>query len=207
MLGRMADTANRALKKSTLIAIIASGCVAMLLATVLFQGVIRATANSGAFGPQPTTTVVDGEYIAFELEAPDNAMSSSYVGTEEGCDYVHYRMTNFRLTVKALKKDCEVPDDQEIRNGNHGSYKTLDDVPDPIGVEKVDTGLGPAQVFTQKYSEYTNESNHYDEPTAIVTFDTPVNPDFPTMVVYSAKAELDREAFTAIVEKIRPPHS
>lgn len=207
MLGRMADTANRALKKSTLMTILVSGCIVMLLAAVLLQGFIRATAHSGVFGQQPTTTVVDGEYIAFELEAPDNAMSSSHVGTEEGCTFVYYGMTNFRLTVKALKKDCEVPDDQEIQNGNHGSYKTLDDVPAPIDVEEVDTGLGRAQVFTQKYSEYTNESNHYEEPMAIVTFDTPVNPDFPTMVVYSAKAELDREAFTAIVEKMQPPHS
>ncbi|HIV57742.1 MAG TPA: hypothetical protein H9902_07270, partial [Candidatus Stackebrandtia faecavium] len=128
--------------------------------------------------------------------------------TEAECTSVQYILDNHRLVVNAYSKDCDLPRaPQQIYNGYHGMYRTLDDVPDPIDVEKIDTPLGEAEIFLQEYSEHTNFSREWEEPVAIITFDKPTNADFPTMVITSQKAALSRPHFTQIVSALRPPLS
>ena len=151
-------------------------------------------------------TVADGN-VAFKVRVPGGtAITGVSVGEDsDGCGRAVYDLNAHGLVVEAVRSDCE-PESQQINNGHHGTYRTLDDVPKPQDVEKVKTYLGPAVVFTQKYLEATNVTTDYTEPVAIVTLDDPVDADYPTLVVRSEQGELDRDAFTRVVESlIEPP--
>ena len=68
-----------------------------------------------------------------------------------------YHLLRHRRLFEALARDCSVREEGGIGNGNHGRFRTLDDVPQPEHVEHVDTdGVGDAVVFTQQYYECTN---------------------------------------------------
>ena len=50
------------------------------------------------------------------------------------------------ISVELVPVDCEA-DNSQIGNGFHGLYRTIDDVPEPIGVEHVETPVGAAFEF------------------------------------------------------------
>ncbi|WP_199036855.1 hypothetical protein [Glycomyces salinus] len=149
------------------------------------------------------TVSIDTEHLAVELTVPgDVAINHVDVGPiqhpELDCRTVRYEFGG-GLTVEAFAADCEVDASQQIQNGWHGAYRTLEDVPDPVDVTDMATGAGPAEIFVQEYAEYTNSSNFWDEPVAIVLLTEPVDADFPTLVLRSDKGELSREELTDIV--------
>lgn len=196
-------SARTGLSKAQLITILVSGVIVTVSQFVYAQvGIHPHLFDTN----QATTTRVNGDYIAFELRAPDTAIKEESSRTEAGCTSVQYIMDNHRLVVNAYSRDCDLPGTpQRVINGHHGMYRTLDNVSEPIDLEKIDTPLGDAEIFLQEYSEHTNFSREWKEPVAIITFDKPTNADFPTMVITSQKAALSRTEFTQIVSALRPP--
>ncbi|MEU6857594.1 hypothetical protein AB0B28_01770 [Glycomyces sp. NPDC046736] len=179
----------------------AVGTVAIGLVLALAIGLLGSSSDS------PRRVVIDDEHVAVELRVPaDIGISGVYANPAERADSAcRVLVYNFgrQLTIEAVAADCVDEDDGRIINGRHGHYRTIDDVPAPLDVVEVDTGVGTAQVFLQEYAEYTNTSNEWEEPVAIVVLDDPADPEFPTLVLRSDKAELDREAFTEIVQSLR----
>jgi hypothetical protein len=109
-----------------------------------------------------------------------------------------------------VPSDCEVAgSNSSIGNGQHGLYRTLEDVPEPEAVDTTTTALGEATVFVQEYFECTNECERWDEPVAIITLDDPVDPAYPTLVLRGeqdrlARSELE-EILGALEESYPPP--
>ncbi|MCD0447331.1 hypothetical protein LO763_27315 [Glycomyces sp. A-F 0318] len=174
--------------------------------------VLLASQVLGMFGRPLSSSdhevVVHGEHVAVVLTVPGGLAIDAVVANPDGdadteCRGVRYEF-GADLTVEAFASDCAVDGEQRIINGRHGVYRTLADVPDPVEVAEVATGVGPAQVFVQRYGEYTNVSDSWDEPVAIVTLDDPVDAEFPTLVLRSDKAALSREELTAIVSSLEP---
>lgn len=108
----------------------------------------------------------------------------------------------------AYATTCATGENTRLINGNHGVYRTVEDVPGERrdGAVTVQTALGEATVFRQAYSEYTNSSNHYTEPVAVITLARPVDPGYPTMTVLAPKGELSLERLAALLkEQLRAP--
>ena len=174
------------------------GALALVLVALLVFGVPGGAASSDR------DITIDDEHVAVKLTVPgdlaiDWVSSNPDAGTD--CRRVRYEFVR-DLVIEAVATDCAVGAEQEIMNGGHGVYRTLEDVPDPVEVDEVGTGAGTAQVFVQRYEEYTNESNAWDEPVAIVTLDDPADAAFPTLVLRSDRAALSREEFTEIVASL-----
>lgn len=172
--------------------------VMLLIATAI--GFIVTSADD-----EQSRITVSGEQVAFELMAPTGTAISQVViggssGEADDCKVVDYLFNAHGLEIEAIPADCKVQNGQQIINGNHGAYRTMADVPKPEAVAEVKTFLGRATVFTQSYAEYTNTSSHWDEPVAVISFDDPVDPDYPTLVVRSNRGELDRGQFTDLVK-------
>lgn len=165
----------------------------------------------GVFTPpaadaETTTITVADDYAAFTLDVPDGtAITTVDHRGEDRCDSAAYHLSGYGLEVEAVSAKCEL-DRQRVSNGRHGTYRTIDDVPEPKDVATLDTGIGPAEVFTQEYVEATNSTDSYEEPVAIVVFDDPVNPDYPTLVIRSEKGELGRGEFIELVESLAEPN-
>lgn len=187
------------------------GCCATLvlaLATAWMLGWFDRESSSGApwHDPAEHTVFIDTEHLAVELTVPgdlaiDRVHAGPFYGPALDCRFLRYRFGG-DLVLEAFENACEIDSTQRVINGRHGFYRTLDDVPDPVDVREVATDAGPAEVFVQEYAEYTNSSNYWDEPVAIVALDDPVDPDFPTLVLRSDKGELSREALTEIVASL-----
>jgi len=154
-----------------------------------------------------TRVTVEDDLVAFEMRVPSGtAISSIGVADDaEGCAMVTYRFNDYGLVVEAVSRSCEVRADRAIINGYHGIYRTVADVPHPQDMAIVDTNLGSAETFLQNYAEYTNLTSKWVEAVAIVSLAAPVNPDFPTLVVRSDKAGLDRDEFTEVIRQLRVP--
>ena len=181
-------------------------CVALVLAV---SGA-WALGMFGSFGAGSSSSdrrvAIQTEHLALTMTVPgDLGILEVHTGpapdAELDCQKLRYAFGT-ALSIEAFARDCRTDDSQSITNGNHGDYRTLDDVPDPIDVHQISTHAGPAEVFTQKYTEYTNDSTTYVEPVAIVTFDQPTDPDFPTLVLRSSKGALPLEDFTEIVSSL-----
>lgn len=194
-------------RRGVLIGLVAGvgGTLALALVAALVLGVF------GDGRPHASTTrdiPIDGEHVSVEVTVPgdlaiDEVAANAYSDTDPECRDIRYEF-GVDLTVEAFASDCAIDPVQRIMNGGHGAYRTMEDVPDPVDVEEVATGAGPARVFVQHYSEHTNVSESWEEPVAIVTLDAPVDPDFPTLVLRSDKAAFSREAFTEIVKSLDP---
>jgi hypothetical protein len=103
----------------------------------------------------------------------------------------------------AYATTCPTADRTQLINGNHGVYRTAADIPADLraGAATVQTPLGEATVFTQPYSEYTNSTNHYTEPIAVITLAQPVDPAYPTLVVLSEKGALPLDQLTTLLRE------
>ncbi|HZE40880.1 MAG TPA: hypothetical protein VE172_18940 [Stackebrandtia sp.] len=161
----------------------------------------------GAPDSSDTVLIVDDTHVAFQANVPaGTAISTIDAADVDGCGHVSYDLTRYGLMVEVPRADCAPDDDNhKTMNGRHGDYRTFGDVPDPKNVAKVHTWLGPATVFEQTYDEFTNEHNRYQEPVAIIAVDDPVDARYPTIVVRSDRGELDRDAFTKLVESFEEP--
>lgn len=201
------ETPPRARRGFLLGAVIGCCVTLVLMLTAAWTlGWLDADSSSGSLSDSSERTIsIDTEHLAVELTVPgDLAITRVDVGPgwahQFDCRAIRYELG--RLTVEAFQADCEIDAAQQIINGWHGAYRTLDDVPEPVDVVDIATGAGPAEVFVQSYAEYTNSSNFWEEPVAIVTLDEPVDADFPNLVLRSDKAELSREELTEVVASL-----
>ncbi|MFD0557599.1 hypothetical protein FB566_2879 [Stackebrandtia endophytica] len=177
------------------------------VATVLSVSVFAvAVGFLGSFGDGWARVVVVDDRVAFELRVPGGAAIDrvEVLDDAEGCALVRYGFDDYGLVVEAVSRSCEVTD-RQIINGHHGRYRTMADVPAAEDVVTVGTNLGDAEIFVQQYAEYTNLTSKWTEPVAVVTFDVPVDPEYPTLVLRSEKAGLDRDEFTEVVAGLRTP--
>ncbi|GAA4909311.1 hypothetical protein LX16_2903 [Stackebrandtia albiflava] len=186
--------------------------VAVPVVVLLFVGLTAlGFPGSGFLGaagsPETVDITVRDDDVAFVLEVPEGVgIDSIAAGPDwDGCERIGYGFDGAGLVVEAVSRHCDPDPSQQIINGDHGTYRTVRDVPEPLGLTRVDTYAGPADVFTQIYTEYTNTTTEYEEPVAIVTFDLPVNPDYPTLVIRSSQGGMDIEEFTTLVENLSMP--
>ena len=157
---------------------------------------------------------VRGAHAHFSVRVPDT-WGIGAAREDAACDSVYYRFDDLpdgwgRMRVEAVPTDCEVAEaNSSIGNGQHGLYRTLEDVPEPEDVDTMTTALGEAAVFVQEYFECTNECERWDEPVAIITLDDPVDPAYPTLVLRGEQDRLSRgdleEILGALEESYPPP--
>lgn len=154
---------------------------------------------------------LDDDHLSLSLNVPDGMGITSVTregfGDEPQCATVRYRLGT-ELTLESFASSCEVTDDESsdydaLRNGHHGEYRTMDDVTDPIDVTSVDTPLGPAHVFSQKYGEYTNLSRTWEEPVAIIELSGPTDPEFSSLVIRSDREAMSRDDIVEILDSLR----
>lgn len=189
-----------------LFGVVGAGCGVLLLFTVVAVGI--GLVGSLSFGDDVAEVTVETETVAFQLGLPRDVGISDIASPDdaEECP-TFFADLGDALTVTAVGESCPIEEgtNRQIGNGDHGTYRTLADVPDPLAVTEVSTDLGRAQVFEQEYFECTNFCNDWKEPVAIVELEHPVDPEFPTLVLRSSKAELSRSELTEIVESLEEP--
>jgi hypothetical protein len=166
------------------------------------------TAPTGATTDVTATAVlprvyvrIDTDQVAFVIDH-DGSLSVSEMrdpSRDPGCGTTTAFFSGTRdLRIEAVPTDCALAGSIESGDGEHGRYRTIADVPEPIDVEEVDTALGPAVLFTQRYDDV-------EEAVAIVTLDEPVDPDYPTLAIRSDGGDFDREELRAMLATLDPP--
>ncbi|MEU3270013.1 hypothetical protein ABZ639_04155 [Saccharomonospora sp. NPDC006951] len=152
--------------------------------------------------PERHSVRIEGDHVAFAVDGsvPLTGVHESGWPAPE-CSGVGYEFAGGDLVVEAFPPECEGKTDR-VGNGNHGYYRSLADVPQPVDVRRVTTGLGEAEVFTQEYFECTNSCSDWQEPVAIVTLDDPVDEDYPTLVVRGVKDAFDRDALVVVLRAL-----
>ena len=99
---------------------------------------------------------------------------------------------------------CTGEQADQIGNGFHGIYVTIDDVPAPVDVEERSSAAGDVVTFTQEYFECTNECNDYEDTVAVLALDAPPDPDRPTVVLLSPKGAVAVEDLARLAGAVRP---
>lgn len=92
----------------------------------------------------------------------------------------------------------------QIGNGYHGSYVTLDDVPDPRDVADHQVEAGSLTTFSQDYFECTNECNDYEDHVALLELADPPDPEHPTVVLVDPRGQLSVDHLVALADAIHP---
>ncbi|MFC0601113.1 hypothetical protein [Streptomyces palmae] len=108
----------------------------------------------------------------------------------------------------SLSTGCEV-DEQVNRtpiNGQHPHYRTTADIPAEVDktARTVRTALGPARVFTQKYTQCTQKCRYYDEAFAVITLDKPADPHHPALVFTSKDGVSESDLVRVVTQDLRP---
>jgi hypothetical protein len=138
----------------------------------------------------------------WEFEVFESRRDSSVTDSEGSvCAIPRYSLGT--IEVELVPSSCDV-EFREPGNGLHGAYRTITDVSDgdPVDLERIDTPVGMAEVFTQDYYECTNECIDYVDRVAIVTLDDPADPGYPTLVVRSNKDEVDPDEFAGLLTSL-----
>lgn len=191
---------------AVLFGVIGAACGALLLFAVVAAGI--GLVGSLSFGDDVWEVTVETETVAFQLGLPRDEGISDITTPDDAqeCPMFFAGLSDV-LSVSAVGRSCPIEEgaNRQIGNGDHGTYRTMADVPDPLEVTEVSTDLGPAHVFEQEYFECTNFCDEWNEPVAIVELDHPVDPEFSTLVLRSSKAELSRSEFTEVVESLEEP--
>ena len=153
---------------------------------------------------------VDTTQLAFTMDVPDGVAIRRVESPvpEAECAVIRYDLAapdDRGLTIEAVPASCAVDNDAP-GNGNHGTYRTLDDVAEqPSDVDEVENGFATAALFEQDYFECTNECNDYVDSVAIITLDDPRSAKYPTFVIRSDKSGYDVSELTAMVETLATP--
>lgn len=106
--------------------------------------------------PIPVRAKLPHGFIAVGFEAPESAGIASVVPTGDGdCAHTIHRLNVDDFRLEAVPAVCQM-EDRHFGSGDHGSYRTIDDVARPEDIEEVSTHLGPATVFIQENEEATN---------------------------------------------------
>jgi hypothetical protein len=206
------------------------GPLAILVATVVAAlglagcGVDGSSSSATSTTSTTSTTVpadrseqivvaVETDQVAVTLEVPegwevvlDGSGGISDHDRRDGCAQAvraRIRPPNVysAIAVEAVPASCE-PSNSRPGNGNHGTYRTMDDVPEAEAITQVETAAGPASRFEQPYYECTSECSSFTDTVAIVELDEPVDPDYPTVVVRAEETEIGAEAFDRILASL-----
>lgn len=92
----------------------------------------------------------------------------------------------------------------DIGDGDHGTYVSLADVPDPSEVRQHEVPAGSLTTLRQPYIECTDGCKDFTDTLALLTLDAPPDPDRPTLVILSPKGEASAEQLVALAEVIVP---
>lgn len=194
--------ANAAVRRRTAV-------LAAVLTAILAVGGCRA----GEVRPAPTPTPVSSPTVApiaapvpfrLQLDAGHRLVTRSPAPSGcPGLDTVAVLGSGGAVRFLAYATTCEADANTRLINGDHGVYRTVEDVPQDrlAGAVTVQTALGEATVFMQPYSEYTNASNHYTEPVAVITLRQPADPAYRTITVLSEKGTLTLERLTTLLRE------
>lgn len=153
---------------------------------------------------------VDTTQLAFTMDVPDS-LAIRHVESpvaEAGCAVIRYQLASpddRGLTIEAVPASCAVDNDAP-GNGNHGTYRTLDDVAvRPSDVDERENGFATVELFEQDYFECTNECNDYVDSVAIITLDDPRSAKYPTFVIRSDSSTYDLAELTSMVQTLAAP--
>jgi hypothetical protein len=184
----------------------------LLLVWLLIAVVVRLDDRAGSSNDLAVdhTILIDDDHLAVQLTVPAGTGGISDIRTDPrlpDCLLPTYGLNGQPgLEIELVPADCRLPAgaNQQIGNGNHGTYRRLDDVPNPIDVQHLSTKVGPAVIFTQKYFEATNSVARWQEPVAIVNLDHPADPHYPTLVLRGYRDEVSRSQLRDMVSSLEP---
>ncbi len=179
----------------------------VVIAFVLALLLVRAL--GGLFGGSENRVRIDDGHLGIELTVRDGLGIDAIRTDAEAedaadCPSLLYALED-ELTIEAVSARCS-PDmlgGDRLFNGDHGAYRSIDDVADPIDPARMSTPIGEAEVFEQQYSEHTNFSRDWTEPVAIVTLSAPVDDEFSSLVIRSDKGALSRAELVEVLESLR----
>lgn len=189
----MALTARRRLLVWILIGVLALSLIGNALSVVLLHDAAEQTVAS---------VTVSDQRVSFTVRS-EGLLAATTTEPENGCEVALYRLAD-KLSIYAVPRDCTIEQEQ-ILNGRHGWYSTLDQVDDPLEATTVETRLGQAQVFGQKYTECTNSCSSSTDQIALIRLDRPADPEFPVLVVMSTGDERTRAEFLQLLTGISAP--
>jgi hypothetical protein len=123
------------------------------------------------------------------------------------CEILRYELTDgLQLEAVGARCDLGAPEPQVDATAHE---RTMDDVADPRSPQTVRAPIGDAVVFEQSYTVATDSSRSREQPSAIVTFDDPADPEFPTLSIQAGQGDggigshLTRKDVTTLVQSIR----
>ncbi|MGI5246683.1 hypothetical protein [Dactylosporangium sp. CA-139066] len=175
----------------------------------LAVGGCRAADVQPSRSPEPVTspTVAPaGGPVPFRIQLGAGQRLIPHAPASSGCpgyNTVAYLGSSRTIRLMAYATTCTVEDNERLINGRHGVYRTTADIPADrrAGAVTVQTELGGATVFTQPYSEYTNSTNHYTEPVAVITLAKPADPAYQTLTVVAEKGALPLDQLTNVLKE------
>jgi hypothetical protein len=92
-------------------------------------------------------------------------------------------------------------------NGFYGYFRTVADIPDAGKAQSVDTPVGDATIVSYPYYECTNSCTNGSITVAIITLDSPTDPDLPTLQIYQPllisngdQAQIDLPGYVADIK-------
>lgn len=100
--------------------------------------------------------------------------------------------------------DCAGAGQDQIGNGYHGFYVSLDDVPEPLDVAEQDVTAGALTTFSQDYFECTNSCTDYQDHVGLLALDSPADPQRPTLVLLDAKGDRSMADLVTLADAIHP---
>ncbi|TVL90355.1 hypothetical protein CD790_22955 [Streptomyces sp. SAJ15] len=194
------------------------------LGVVLLSGCLGDDTGGGApetsSAPEPRTPHdVGGDGMPrFRIALPagfrieDGFSPPAAPGTPAACRKAPWRAMDGdtpHLSWFSVPTDCEIDAQANLSpaNGQHPRYRTVADIPPAVDrtARTVRTPLGPARVFTQRYTRCTQTCDHFDEPLAVITLDQPADPRHPALVFTSEHGEVsERDLVHLITRDVTP---
>ena len=183
--------------------------VAAVVIVALVLALLLARALGFFVGGSENRIRIDDGHLSIEL-AVREGLGVDAIRTDTGgedaaaCPRLFYALQD-ELTIEAVSAQCsaDLLGGDPLMNGDHGTYRSIDDVADPIDPARMSTPIGEAEVFEQQYSEHTNFSRDWTEPVAIVTLAAPADDEFSSLVIRSDKGSLSRAELVEVLESLR----
>lgn len=91
------------------------------------------------------------------------------------------------------------PEDRPPRNGFHGYFMTVDQLPEPTDVRRFTIPRGKVTFAKQRYQEFTNFQTDYTDLYGFVEWDVPNSRFLPTLTVTCWKYGLTDQDFEAFI--------
>jgi len=92
----------------------------------------------------------------------------------------------------------------QVGDGDHGTYVTLGDVPEPSEVQQQEVPAGSLTTLRQPYFECVDGCKDFTDTVGLLTLDAPPDPERPTLVILSPKGQASPGQIVALAEVIVP---